>query len=97
MGGPKVMLGTKWPSMTSTWTMVPPPRSARGDLVGEMGEVGGEDGECQFDHQCSALGCRMLSSVARAIRSSVRLGRGSVPAQVLGQRCRCGWLGGIRR
>src|ERR1700678_38927 len=28
MGGPKVMLGTKWPSMTSTWTMVPPPRSA---------------------------------------------------------------------
>src|ERR1039458_3990392 len=28
MGGPKVMLGTKWPSMTSMWTMVPPPRSA---------------------------------------------------------------------
>src|ERR1035437_1338086 len=27
-GGPKVMLGTKWPSMTSMWTMVPPPRSA---------------------------------------------------------------------
>src|SRR5258708_37250220 len=28
MGGAKVMFGTKWPSMTSTWTMVPPPRSA---------------------------------------------------------------------
>src|SRR6266702_4775761 len=28
MGGPKVMFGTKWPSITSTWTMVPPPRSA---------------------------------------------------------------------
>src|SRR5208337_2298641 len=27
-GGPMVMLGTKWPSITSTWTVVPPPRSA---------------------------------------------------------------------
>src|ERR1700728_4368511 len=27
-GGPRVMLGTKWPSITSTWMVVPPPRSA---------------------------------------------------------------------
>src|SRR5579871_851650 len=28
IGGPKVIFGTKWPSITSTWTIVPPPRSA---------------------------------------------------------------------
>src|SRR6266851_1344906 len=28
MGGPKVIFGTKWPSITSTCTIVPPPRSA---------------------------------------------------------------------
>ncbi len=27
-----------------------------GDFVGEMGEVGGEDGECQFDHLLLLLG-----------------------------------------
>ena len=27
-GGPRVMLGTKCPSITSTWMTVPPPRSA---------------------------------------------------------------------
>src|SRR5580658_1769222 len=27
-GGPMVILGTKWPSITSTWIVVPPPRSA---------------------------------------------------------------------
>src|SRR5262245_42359100 len=27
-GGPSVMLGTKCPSMTSTWTTVPPPSAA---------------------------------------------------------------------
>ena len=43
-GGPTVRLGTKWPSMTSTWTTPAPPLSAFCDLVGQPAEVGGEDG-----------------------------------------------------
>ena len=67
-GGPKVMLGTKWPSMTSTWTMVPPPRSARGDLVGEVGEVRGEDGEGEFDHVGFSLAAGALMMSAELLR-----------------------------
>ncbi len=42
-GGPKVMLGTKWPSMTSTWIQSAPAASIALDLLAEPGEVGGED------------------------------------------------------
>ena len=42
--GPMVMLGTKRPSITSTWIQSAPAASTARDLLGEAAEVGGEDG-----------------------------------------------------
>ena len=38
-----VRLGTKWPSITSTWIQSAPASVDRADLLAEAGEVGGED------------------------------------------------------
>ena len=49
IGGPMVMFGTKWPSITSRCR-----RSASDDgleLLGEAREVGGEQGWCDLDHE----------------------------------------------
>ena len=41
--GPMVRLGTKWPSMTSTWIQSAPGLVDRAHLLAELGEVGGQD------------------------------------------------------
>ena len=41
----------------------------RGDFVGEMGEVGGEDGECQFDH-LGAPESKSISGVSEVLAES---------------------------
>ena len=65
-GGPSVMLGTKWPSITSTWTAPAPPRSAAAISLGQAAEVRGQDrgGE---DH-CAALLTSRLTDAARLTR-----------------------------
>jgi len=37
--------------MTSMWTMCRPPRWAAATSIGEVGKVGGENGECESDHK----------------------------------------------
>ena len=44
-----VMLGTKWPSMTSTWIQSQPACVDGAHLLAELGEVGGEDGRGDDD------------------------------------------------
>ena len=43
MSGPMVMLGTKWPSITSTWIQSAAGGVDGADLLAEPGEIGGED------------------------------------------------------
>ena len=53
--GPNVMGGTKWPSMTSTWIDVGEGLD-RADLIGEVGEVGGQDRCRELRHAADPTG-----------------------------------------
>ena len=44
IGGPREMLGTKWPSITSTWSPLTPGGHHPIDITSEMREIDGENG-----------------------------------------------------
>ena len=48
--GPMVMLGTKWPSMTSTW-MQSAPAFHRAHFLAKLGEVGRQDRRRDDGHE----------------------------------------------
>ena len=52
-GGPKVMFGTKCPSITSTCTMVAAALLGERDLIGKMREVRRQDGKRQLNHNAT--------------------------------------------
>ena len=59
-GAPKVMLGTKWPSITSRWIQSAPAGVDGLDLLAEAAEIGGEDGGGDAErasHGVAALAC----------------------------------------
>src|ERR1035441_3122616 len=88
MGGPKVMLGTKWPSMTSMWTMVPPPRSAAATSSARWAKS-----EARMEKQRSII--RAVASCQLSVKCKSVEGSVSVWAMWFAAALGGGWLVGI--
>ena len=57
-GGPKVMLGTKCPSITSRWIQSAPAASTAAHLLAEPREIGGQDRR-RDDHRACHVAARI--------------------------------------